>query len=293
VFFAFFLQFPFESLAFFFTICYKQKYMMEAAGRERIIFDSLLERGAISVTDLSRDLSVSEVTIRTDLKSMEKRGLLSRVHGGAVPTIHPDIMERQNLRLEEKQNIARAAAALVRNGDTIMIEAGTTSALVCRYLGGKRDVHVITNSVLAFNAAKINAGLRIILCGGEFRRSTESFVGPIAIETIRRFNVSYAFVGTDGFDARHGVTTDLIEGGEIIKVMKERAGRLVLLADSSKFNQAGPVTMMPLSAVDGIITDAQISPQAVEQMKEDPGILHINEERDQAVTRYWFQIRRD
>jgi DeoR family galactitol utilization operon repressor len=267
--------------------------MIEASERERIIFDWLLEKGVISVADLSRNLSVSEVTIRTDLKNMENRGLLSRVHGGAVPSIHPGIMERQNLHPEEKQNIARAAAALVQNGDTIMIEAGTTPALVCRYLGGKRDVHVITNSVLAFNAAKNNAGLRITLCGGEFRRSTESFVGSIAIETIRRFNVGFAFVGTDGFDARHGITTDLIEGGEIIKVMKERAGRLILLADSTKFNQAGPVTIMPLSAADGIITDAQISPQAAEQMKEDPGILHIDEERDQAVARYWFQTRRD
>jgi DeoR family galactitol utilization operon repressor len=261
---------------------------MELTARKKLILDSLSEKGSISVADLSRNLAVSEVTIRSDLKNLEDQGFLSRVHGGAVSGIHPHIMERQNLWVEEKQNIARAAAALVRNGDTIMIEAGTTTALVCRYLGGKRDVHIVTNSVLAFTAAKNNPSIRITLSGGEWRSSTESLIGPIAVDTIRRFNVRFAFVGTDGFDARHGITTNLLEGGEIIKVMKERAGRTILLADSEKFNRAGPVTIMPLSDVDGIITDARIRDTAEEELKEDSRILKIETERDGAVVRYWF-----
>ncbi|MDR1901216.1 MAG: DeoR/GlpR family DNA-binding transcription regulator [Treponema sp.] len=261
---------------------------MELTARKKLILNLLLEKGSISVADLSRNLAVSEVTIRSDLKTLEDRGLLSRVHGGAVSSIHPHIMERQNLRLEEKQNIARAAAALVQNGDTIMIEAGTTTALVCRYLSGKRDIHIVTNSVLAFTAAKNNPSLRITLSGGEWRSSTESFVGSVAVDTIRRFNVRFAFVGADGFDAKHGVTTDLLEGGEIIKVMKERAVRTILLADSEKFNRSGPVTIMPLSQVDGIITDARIRDNAEEELKEDIHILKIETERDSAVVRYWF-----
>jgi DeoR family galactitol utilization operon repressor len=261
--------------------------MAEVAERERVILSSLLERGFITVAALSRDLAVSEVTIRSDLNSLEKRGFLSRVHGGAVTALHPHILERQNLSVEEKQSIARAAAELVQNGDTIMLEAGTTTALVCRYLGGRRDVHVITNSVLAFNAAKNNPALTITLCGGEFRSSTESFVGPIAVETIRRFNVKIAFVGTDGFGARNGITTHLLEGGELIKLMKERAGRTVLLTDSTKYGRAGPVTIMPLSEVDGIITDSQIPVEAVADMGEAG--VRIVEERDAAVTRFWFK----
>jgi DeoR family galactitol utilization operon repressor len=260
--------------------------MMEAAERERMILNSLLEKGSITVAGLSRDLAVSGVTVRSDLNSLEKRGLLNRVHGGAVPSIHPHILERQNLMLEEKQDIARAAAGLVRDGDTIMIEAGTTPALVCRYLGGRRDVHVITNSALAFAAAKNNPVLKITLCGGEFRSNTESFVGPIAGEIIRRFNVRIAFVGTDGFGVRNGITTHLLEGGEVIKVMKERAGQTILLTDSSKYGRAGPVTIMPLSEVDGVITDRRIPPEAAAEMEE---IVHIVEEKDAAVTRFWFK----
>jgi DeoR family galactitol utilization operon repressor len=267
--------------------------MTEVSEREQVIINFLLERGSITVADLSRDLAVSEVTIRSDLNSLEKRGLLSRVHGGAVPSVHPHILERQNLRVEEKHDIARAAADLVQSGDAIMIEAGTTPALVCRYLGGKRDIHVITNSVLALSAAKNNPGLHITLCGGEFRSSTESFVGPIAVETIRRFNVKLAFVGTDGFSARNGITTHLMEGGEIIKVMKERARQTVLLTDSTKYGRAGPVTIMPLSGTDGIITDARIPGAAAAEMKEDARILRVIEEREEndeknTVTRFWF-----
>ncbi|MDR0399342.1 MAG: DeoR/GlpR family DNA-binding transcription regulator [Treponema sp.] len=262
--------------------------MTETSERERVIINSLLERGSITVADLSRDLAVSEVTIRSDLKGLEKRGFLSRVHGGAVPALHPHILERQNLRLEEKQDIARAAAALVRDGDTIMIEAGTTPALICRYLGARRDIHLITNSALAFNTAKNNPLLKITLCGGEFRSSTESFIGPIAVETIRRFNVKIAFVGTDGFSARNGITTHLLEGGEIIKVMKEQARRTVLLADSTKYGRAGPVSIMPLSGADGIITDPRIPREAAAEMGEDPLITGVTEENEAAVKRFWF-----
>jgi DeoR family galactitol utilization operon repressor len=263
---------------------------METTVRERVILDSLLEKGAISVADLSRDLAVSEVTIRSDLKGLERKGLLNRVHGGAVPSVHPHILERQGLRLEEKRNIARAAASLVRDGDTVMIEAGTTAALVCCYLGGRRDIHVITNSVLAFNAAKGNRALKITLSGGEFRSSTESFVGLIAAETIRRFNVRFAFAGTDGFGARQGITTCLLEGGEIIKVMRERARETIVLADSSKYGRSGPVTFLPLSGVNGIITDSGIPKEAAAEMREDPRILNIDEEKEGTVTRFWFSL---
>ena len=264
---------------------------MDSAVRERIILDSLVEKGAISVADLSRNLEVSEVTIRSDLNSLEKRGFLRRVHGGAAPAIHPHVLERQNLGLEEKQNIAREAASLVRDGDTIMVEAGTTTALVCRYLGDKRDIHVITNSMLAFNNARNNPFLKITLCGGDFRSSTESFVGPIAEETIGRFNVSFAFVGTDGFSSQQGITTHLLEGGEIIKVMKKQARQTVLLADSSKYNQVGPVTIMSLSGADRIITDAGLPRKAALEMREDKRILDIKEDRDAILVKFEITLK--
>ncbi len=246
---------------------------IELSEREQEILHMLMEKGAVSVSDLSQTLAVSEVTIRSDLTNMEERGFLNRIHGGAIPSVHPHIIERQSLFVEEKQRIAKAAAALVGDGDTIMIEAGTTAALTARYLFGKRDIHIVTNSVLAFTAARSNPSVKITVTGGEFRNSTESFVGSIATETIRRFNVKFAFVGTDGFSVRHGMTTHLIEGGEVIKVMKEKAEKTVLLADSSKYNKTGVVSILPLSEIDIIITDSGICPQAVDEMEESS--VHI------------------
>ena len=137
-----------------------------------------------------------------------------------------------------------------------MIEAGTTTALLVRYLIGKRGVQVVTNSTLVFSYARLNPTLQITLTGGEFRRETESMVGPVALRTIAGLNVRLAFVGTDGFSLEKGMTTQLVEGAEIVKAMRERAEETLLVADSSKWGKTGFVNVLPLDAVSGIITDA-------------------------------------
>lgn len=247
--------------------------IQELSEREHSILNRLMVQGAVSVADLSSELEVSEVTIRSDLSSLEERGLLSRTHGGALPSIHPHIFQRQNMNIEEKHRIAKAAADLVEDGDAIMIEAGTTTSLLPRYLAGKRDILIITNSIPAFESAKSNPALKITLVGGEFRDSTDSFVGRITLDTIRRFNVRCAFVGTDGFSLKSGITTHLIEGGDVISVMRERAENLVLLADSSKYGKTGVVTILPLSQINTLITDTGLPDAAKEELTQIP--LHI------------------
>lgn len=247
--------------------------IQELSEREHSILNRLMVQGAVSVADLSSELEVSEVTIRSDLSSLEERGLLSRTHGGALPSIHPHIFQRQNMNIEEKHRIAKAAADLVEDGDAIMIEAGTTTSLLPRYLAGKRDILIITNSIPAFESAKSNPALKITLVGGEFRDSTDSFVGRITLDTIRRFNVRCAFVGTDGFSLKSGITTHLIEGGDVISVMRERAENLVLLADSSKYGKTGIVTILPLSQINTLITDTGLPDAAKEELNQIP--LHI------------------
>jgi DeoR family galactitol utilization operon repressor len=220
------------------------------------------------VTKLSRELGVSEVTIRADLNELEGQGLLNRSRGGAELAVHQSIVERQELRVDEKNRIARKAAELVRDGDRIMIEAGTTTALVVRYLLGKRDVQIVTNSTLVFAYARLNPALQIIMTGGEFRRETESMVGPVALRTIAGLNVRLAFVGTDGFSLERGMTTHLVEGGEIVKAMRERADETWLLADSSKHGKSGFVTVLSLSEIDGIITDSELADDAVREIED-------------------------
>jgi len=223
--------------------------------RRREVLSLLAEDIGISVADLSRRLEVSEVTIRTDLKSLEDRGYVQRTGGGVLPTLHQNVFERLKTRTEAKSRIAREGAALVEDGDTIMIEAGTTTALVAKYLLGKRDIHVVTTSTLLIPYARINPGLHLTVTGGEFRPLTESFVGPIALSELEQFHVRLAFVGTDGFTPEQGLTTHLIEGAEIVRKMARQAETTVLVADSSKYGKTGFVKVLPITGVDTIITD--------------------------------------
>ena len=239
----------------------------ELMERERSILKVLSERGSLSITPLSRELGVSEVTLRSDLKELEGKGYLVRSRGGAYPAIHQSIVDRQQLNIEEKGRIARAAALLVHDGDRIMIEAGTTTALVVRCLIGKRDVQVVTNSTLVFSYARLNPALQITLTGGEFRRETESMVGPVALRTIAGLNVRLAFVGTDGFSIEKGLTTQLVEGAEIVKSMRACAEQTLLLADSSKWGKTGFVNVLPLGDVDGIITDSGLGEDAARDLE--------------------------
>jgi DeoR family galactitol utilization operon repressor len=240
----------------------------ELLDRERTILKLLSERGSLSVSLLSKELGVSEVTVRSDFKELEEKGYLIRSRGGAYPALHQSIVERQQLFLEEKNRIASAAASLVRDGDRIMIEAGTTTALLVRHLIGKRDVQVVTNSTLVFSYARLNPALQITLTGGEFRRETESMVGPVALRTIAGLNVRIAFVGTDGFTREKGMTTQLVEGAEIVKAMSACAEETLLLADSSKYGKTGFVNVLALSEVDGIITDSRLSEGAARELDE-------------------------
>ncbi len=239
------------------------------SAREKLIIQFLTDEPSISGPELGKRLGVSAVTIRTDLKSLAARGFINRTHGGALPAFHKSILDRQAVRGEEKNRIARAAAELVQDGDTVMLVAGTTTALIPKYLLGKGNIHIVTDSTLILPAVRSNPALSLTVVGGEFRTSTESFGGPMAIEAIERFNVKLAFLGTDGFSLERGLSTHLVEGAEMVKAMAAHADRSVLLADSSKYGRSGFVTIMPLTAVDTLISDTEFSETTAEALRKE------------------------
>lgn len=241
---------------------------VERSERESYILDLLAKDGSLSVAALSKDLGVSEVTIRSSLKSMEERGLLARTWGGAKASTLTDVLERVRVQGEEKERIAAAAAELVRDGDRIMIEAGTTTAMIVRHLAGRSGVQIVTNSTLVFNYARLNPALEVILTGGQYHRESESLVGPVALASIRRFNARVAFVGTDGFTSDRGMTTQFAEGAEVIEAMNDRSEETWLVADSSKYGRAGFVSVLELAQLNGIITDSGLAAGSVEVLKQ-------------------------
>ena len=239
--------------------------------REREILRLLAEDANTSVAALAERLGVSSVTVRSDLNNLAQKGMILRTRGGATPAFHPNIIVRQNLMVEEKNRIAQAAAELVEDGDTIMIEAGTTTALVAKYLLGKRFVSIVTNSTLIIPFARINPGIHLTVVGGEFRPATESLVGPVALAQLERFHVRLAFVGTDGFSLGGGLTTHLVEGAEIVRKMSERSEETVLVADSGKHGRVGFVQVLPVASVARLVTDAGLPDDAFGAL-QDAGI---------------------
>ncbi|MBN1836020.1 MAG: DeoR/GlpR transcriptional regulator [Spirochaetales bacterium] len=239
--------------------------------REREILRLLAEDANTSVAALAERLGVSSVTVRSDLNNLAQKGMILRTRGGATPAFHPNVIVRQNLMVEEKNRIAQAAAELVEDGDTIMIEAGTTTALVAKYLLGKRFVSIVTNSTLIIPFARINPGIHLTVVGGEFRPATESLVGPVALAQLERFHVRLAFVGTDGFSLGGGLTTHLVEGAEIVRKMSERSEETVLVADSGKHGRVGFVQVLPVASVARLVTDAGLPDDAFGAL-QDAGI---------------------
>lgn len=240
---------------------------VDRTEREAYILDLLAKDGSLSVSALSRDLGVSEVTVRSNLRDLEQRGLLTRTHGGAEPVRILDVLDRARQQAAEKERIATQAAAMVVDGDRVMIEAGTTTALLVRHLSGRRGVQVVTNSTLVLRQARSLPELTVLLTGGEFHPGSESLVGPVALRTIRDFNVRLAFVGTDGFTSDRGITTQFAAGAEVITAMADRAEETWLLADSSKYGRAGFVSALGLADLTGIVTDSGIGPEAARALR--------------------------
>lgn len=237
-------------------------------ARQQTIVSRLAEKDMVSVSELSSELEVSEVTIRTDLAFLERQGLLVKVHGGAIKTVHPYILARRKLAIAEKERIAAMAASLVADEDTVMIEAGTTAAMIPRYMAGRRNVRLVTNSVLAFESARGCPSLEVIMAGGKYNPETDSFIGEITGSAIDTFNARFAFIGTDGFSVERGITAHTIEAAQISRRMRAVSTTLVVVSDSSKFGKMGAVNILPLTSIDMIITDSALTDQAAEELRK-------------------------
>ena len=228
----------------------------------------MAEDNSVSVSELSKRLDVTVVTARADLAALEEEGLLVRTHGGAVPALHPNMAARMQSGKEVKSAIAKAAAAMIDEGDTVIITAGTTTALIAKYLLGKRDVHIVTNNTLLFSYARTNPHLRVTLLGGEFRPEEEGVVGPMALKAVDTFFVSKAFIGIDGASIKQGFTANSVESADLVRKLAGQAGQVIAISDSSKFGKPGFARILPFDAADVLVTDNKLSKEFEEKLTE-------------------------
>lgn len=237
------------------------------AERKSIILDLLMEESSVSVSELAKRLNVTVVTARSDLATLESEGLLVRTHGGAVPAQHPKIMERMQADKGVKNPIAKAAAAMINDGDTVIISAGTTTALIAKYLLGKHDIHIVTNNTLLLTYARTNPQLRVTLVGGEFRAAEEGIIGPMALESLDQFHVSKAFIGIDGASVKQGFTAHFVETADLVRKMAEQADEVIVISDSGKFGKPGFARILPFNGVDTLVTDGELSDEFEHELK--------------------------
>ncbi len=238
--------------------------------RHRAILDLLVEKKEVSVTLLAERLAVSGVTIRQDLSQLEQQGFIKRVHGGAILNDTDDISTRMAFHYKHKLNIAREAASLVNDGETVLIEAGSTNVLVSKEIAGKKNITIITPNVFIARELKENSETSVILLGGLYQRQSESLVGSLAKLCIDHINFHKAFIGIDGFTPDAGFTGKDMMRAEIIAYIAQKSPQLFVVTDSSKFGKMELTRYFGAEDVDYVITDDGI-PEKEKTFLENAG----------------------
>jgi DeoR family transcriptional regulator, aga operon transcriptional repressor len=240
--------------------------------RRRAILELVNRDGRVLVPELAKRFHTSQVTIRKDLEVLHNTRQLHRTHGGALPSRDralddPSLNEKELLRRKEKLHIAEAAARMVTHGQVIILDSGTTTTAIARALRSFRELTIITNAV---NIAAELAGssIEVILTGGTLRKNSFSLVGPMAEDTLRHLSADLLFLGVDGFDVQHGLTTPNLLEAKVNRVMVEVARRTVAVCDASKFGRRSLSLIVPISAMHEVITDRSIAKSELRALKK-------------------------
>ncbi len=235
---------------------------MLSEERRREILELLRNDGRVLVRDLSKRFRTSLITIRKDLESLHHQGLLERTHGGALPLRtgalqDQTLQQKERLHRNEKIRIAAAAVRMIRPGQVIILDSGTTTTAIARGCRHVRGLTIITNATNIATELE-GSNVEVILTGGTLRKNSFSLVGPLAEESLRKLSADLLFLAVDGFDVAYGLTTPNQLEARVNRAMAEAARRTIVVCDSSKFGRRSLSLIMPVSAVHETITDKRI-----------------------------------
>ncbi|WP_306941392.1 MULTISPECIES: DeoR/GlpR family DNA-binding transcription regulator [Streptomyces] len=238
-----------------------------AEQRRALILDEVRRRGGVRVNELTRKLGVSDMTVRRDLDALARQGVVEKVHGGAVPVVEasthePGFEAKSGLELTAKEDIARAAAAMVAPGTAIALSGGTTTYALANQLLDVPDLTVVTNSVRVadvFHAAQRTSGQRqgaatVVLTGG-VRTPSDSLVGPVADQAIAALHFDVLFLGVHGISVEAGLSTPNLAEAETNRRLVQSARRVVVVADHTKWGTVGLSSFAALEQIDTLVTD--------------------------------------
>jgi len=231
--------------------------------RQAAIYAQARQAGSVKVAELAESLAVTEMTIRRDLELLEGKGLIERIHGGAIYShkvgLEPQFAQKSALMQEEKRAIGRLSATLVEEGDVVFVNSGSTTIEFLKQLDVP-GVKIITNNPLApvhVHSESVN----VTLTGGEIRRESFTLVGELAVKAVKGVYANKAVIGIDGFSIKYGLTNATQAESWINRLMITNThGSVILVADSSKLGRVANFRTAPMAAVSVIVTDSRIDP---------------------------------
>ena len=244
--------------------------------RLKSIAERVIAGQAVRVNDLAKEFGVSPSSIRTDLNELEGKGILKRTHGGAilVDALYGRLIvakqpfeARQQQLQPEKEAIGRAAAALIDDGDTLMLDAGSTTLHVARCLGTKRSLTIITNAITLLSDLMAIPDAQVYVTGGLLDPGFATLLGDIALSTISRFHTVKAILGIDGLSVDRGLSVTDPAVAATKRRMMEASDQLIVVADHTKLDHVSLYSLAPLETIDTFVTDCGAAAETLEAIR--------------------------
>jgi DeoR/GlpR family transcriptional regulator of sugar metabolism len=225
--------------------------------RRQEILRWLEQQGRVSVTELSQQLGVSEVTIRNDLQALADQHLVIRTHGGAIAPGRYDLALtlRQQRQTQEKSRIGQAAATLILDNDAIFLDSSSTALTITHHLKRHRRLTIITNSLAVAQEMLDAPGVSVVMPGGTLQRDLASLTGPDGLDILRKFNIQKGFFGAHGLSLSHGLTDVSADEAEIKRVFVEMCHQVIAVLDATKWGQVGLASFARFEQINKVITD--------------------------------------
>ncbi len=253
---------------------------MLAEERRALLQKKLIEEGYIQITDLADKFDISSATIRRDLIAMEKEGICIRKRGGAIRSSQGVTLEipyeiKRHKQIKEKERIARSALELIENGDTILLDAGSTTYALANLLHQKKNLTVVTHDLNIAVKLASNPNINLICTGGIARTNVYTLQGTRVVDFIRTLRVDKSFIGADTIHTDGTIGNVNIEEVPIKQAMIKAAKQVILLADASKFGLTGFAHVADMKDVDVLITDEGVSEKDLTCCKEQDIFLIV------------------
>lgn len=226
--------------------------------RQKEILKIVSTKSKVSVKELANIFGISGVTVRQDLNFLEQQGFLKRVHGGVTFVNSDDISSRLLVNFEKKLDIAVKALGFVDEGETVLIESGSTNAILARELVKKENVTIVTPNVFIARECRKRDENSVVLLGGVYQKESESLIGPMVKHCIDTVNFRKAFIGIDGFTREAGFTSRDMMRADISSYIAQKCEQVFILTDSSKFGRTELVKLFDVEDVAFLITDEGI-----------------------------------